>query len=724
MRTARDFRCGLICLLLLFSVPVSVGASPSPPPVGEMIAPGVVRFFATAAERAHARPSLCLMSPHPAPIGPIPDSWPITPNFGRVQGRPTASVAIAPGCDLYGTGEVPGPLRRNGTRTVAWNTDAYAWNAGSMSLYQSHPWVLAVRADGTAFGVLADTPQRCLIDLRGGIRFEASGPTFPVIICEGENPQAVLRKLARLTGTMPLPPRWALGYHQCRYSYTPDSRVREIAREFRKRDIPCDVIWLDIDYMDGHRSFTVNTWDFPDIKGLLADLHADGFRAVVIIDPGIKQEPGYHVYASGQRIDAWVRTADGRPYVGTVWPGACVFPDFTRADVRRWWGGLYGPFLDLGIDGIWNDMNEPAVFNVPGKTMPVTNIHRADPELGGTDTHARYHNVYGMLMARATFEGCRAARPVRRPFVLTRANHLGGQRWAATWTGDNVATWRHLDMSLSMVMNLGLSGQPLSGPDIGGFAGAGSGRLFARWMGIGALLPFARGHTGKGNIDKEPWAFGPEVEATCRRALQRRYRLLPYLYTLAREASVSGLPMVRPLFFADPADPRLRDVDDSFLLGDDLLIVCRTSPDSAPPDVFPPGNWWRVSIVPGDLDDPDLPAVYLREGAALPLGPIMEYSDQRPLDAVELLANLDATGQAVGQLYEDDGDGYGYQSGDYRIIQWSVQDSPSGPEVSSRVLEGGRRDRMPQATAHIVSDHPGKAPRGTQKTPDGIQSPD
>ena len=572
--------------------------------------------------------------------------------------------------------------------------------------------------------MLADTPQRCLIDLRTGIRFEAAGPPFPVYVCAGDSPQAVIRELARLTGTMPLPPRWALGYHQCRYSYTPDDRVREIAREFRKRDIPCDVIWLDIDYMDGYRCFTVNTRDFPDMKGLLADLHADGFRSVAIIDPGIKQEPGYHVYDSGERIDAWVKNAAGRPYVGAVWPGACVFPDFTRQDVRVWWGNLYGPFLDLGLDGIWNDMNEPAIFNVPGKTMPLTNRHRADPELGGPGTHARYHNVYGMLMARATFEGCRAARPDRRPFVLTRANYLGGQRWAATWTGDNVATWRHLDMSVSMVLNLGLSGQPLAGPDIGGFAGAGSGRLFARWMGIGALFPFARGHTGKGNIDKEPWAFGPEVEATCRRALQRRYRLLPYLYTLAREASVSGLPLVRPLFFADPADARLRDQDDAFLLGNDLLVACRTSPDGVLPDVLPRGSWRRIGIVPGDLDDPDLPALYLREGAALPLGPIMEYSDERPLDEVELVANPDPSGQAVGYLYEDDGDGYDYRDGGFRVIRWTVRAGAKGARIESGVLEGRRKGPLPRATARFASGGPLPTPRGTGKAPDGPQSPD
>ncbi len=693
-------RFAFLALLIFFLtiIPMEAqGAQPS----GEQIAQGVMRFCASPTACDQAPPSLCLLEPA-TPSGPVPSNWKVIPSFTQSQGRPAVTIPIAPGTDLYGTGEVPGPLRRNGQRTVAWNTDAYAWGPSSMSLYQSHPWVLAVRADGSSFGVLADTPQRCLIDLRTGIRFEAAGPEFPVIIIARDNPQDVVRELGRLTGTMPLPPRWALGYHQCRYSYTPDDRVREIAQEFRQRNIPCDVIWFDIDYMEGKRSFTVNTWDFPDMKGLVGELHAEGFRTVAIIDPGIKIEPGYHVYDSGQAIDAWVQTADLRPYVGSVWPGPCVFPDFTRREVRQWWAGLYGQFLNLGIDGIWNDMNEPAVFNVSSKTMPLGNIHRADADLGGTDTHARYHNVYGMLMARATFEGCRQARPLRRPFVLTRANHLGGQRWAATWTGDNVATWQHLDMSISGVLNLGLSGQPMAGPDIGGFAGAGSGRLFARWMGIGSLFPFARGHTGKGNIDKEPWAFGPEVETTCRRALQRRYRLLPYLYTLAHEAAETGLPIVRPLFFADPTDLRLRDQDNAFLLGNDLLVACRTTPDGPITNVLPRGNWQPISIVPGDLEDPDLPVLYLREGASLPLGPIMAYSDQLPLTKIELVINPDTNGTAVGQLYTDAGEGYDYEQGKYRITQWITQVHKAIPTTETKILAGEMAGPILDTTIRLV----------------------
>jgi alpha-glucosidase len=290
-----------------------------------------------------------------------------------------------------------------------------------------------------------------------------------------------------------------------------------------------------------------------------------------------------------------------------------------------------------------------------------------------------------MLMARATWEGVQRSRPHKRPFVLSRANHLGGQRWAACWTGDNTASWAHVDYSVSMVLNLGLSGQPLSGPDIGGFVGKGTGEMFARWMGIGALQPFARGHTGKGNIDKEPWSFGGDVEKTCRLALERRYRLLPYLYSLMREAAESGLPPARPLFFADPGDPTLRAEDDSFLLGDDLLVVCHTGPGQTKPEpVFPAGRWAKVSLVAGDLDDPNLPDLYLREGTVLPLGPVMQYADERPLDELELLIHPGPDGGAIGFLYEDEGDGYGYLAEEYRVTEFRY-----AGELTTRVVEGG-----------------------------------
>jgi alpha-glucosidase len=452
------------------------------------------------------------------------------------------------------------------------------------------------------------------------------------------------------------------------------------------------VIWLDIDYMDGYRCFTWHPADFPDPVGLMDRLHAQGFSVIAILDPGIKLEHGYSVYESGTAEDVWVGAATGRPYTGHVWPGLCVWPDFTMERARRWWADRVVDFVVVGVDGLWNDMNEPAVFHVDSKTMPLTNVHRADPALGGAGTHARYHNVYGMLMARASFEGLRRARPERRPFVLTRASHLGGQRWAATWTGDNVANWWHLDTSVAQVLNLGLSGQPLSGPDIGGFAGAGDARLFARWMGIGALLPFARGHTGKGNIDKEPWAFGPRAEEICRRALQRRYRLLPHYYGLFEEASRTGLPPARPLFFADPTDPRLRAEDDGFLLGTDLLVWCQTRPAADREPVLPAGDWTEVDL--GITGDPDLPRLFLRAGAVLPLGPRVQSSREISPESAEweVLVHPGHDGTATGILYEDGGDGYGYRQGQFARWAFTWSRGELRVEQSEGGMEGAKRD--------------------------------
>jgi alpha-glucosidase len=671
-RRKPELPVSVILLPLLLSLPFPVRAQ-----TAVRLAEGVVRFDRDSAARAQAVPSFSFEDQRRREVsGPVidPAAWPVRPLFERTaEGGQQVRITLAPGTSLYGTGEVFGSLERTGTVVRTWNTDAFAYGSRNRSLYQSHPWVLAVGPDGRSLGLLADTSYRCDIDLTEGVRFSAPGPDYPLVVIEGEGPGQVLERLTDLVGRIPMPPLWALGYHQCRYSYAPEARVREIAAGFRERDIPCDVIWLDIDYMDGYRVFTFDPEGFPAPAALDRDLKDQGFHTVWMIDPGIKAEPGYAVYDSGSALDAWVVAADGStPWQGKVWPGLCVFPDFTRGVVRAWWAGLYADFMAIGVDGVWNDMNEPAVFEVPSKTMPEDNLHRADPELGGPATHDRFHNVYGMLMVRATREGLLAARPDERPFVLSRANFLGGQRYAATWTGDNVADAGHLEASVPMVLNLGLSGQPFSGPDIGGFAGNGTPELFAEWIGVGALLPFARGHTAKGNIDKEPWAFGPEVETAGRLALQRRYRLLPYLYTLFHEAAETGQPIVRPLFFTDPADPALRTEDDAFLLGGDVLVIPPWAERDGTPTALSAGEWRPFEVVEGAGAVAALPQLRLRPGAILPVGPLMTYTSQQPLDLLTLIVNPGPDGQAEGVLYEDAGEGHAWLGGSYRLTSYRL----------------------------------------------------
>jgi len=685
--------------------------------VQDSLGPGTVRFFENQAALSAALPSYALVSQKGDFAAAAPTASHVLPAFGEFEGKKSVRIKIEPGTSLYGTGEVAGPLLRNGKRIVCWNTDAYGYGPEATSLYQSHPWVLAVREDGTAFGVLADTTYRCTVDTAaadpGEILFFADGPSFPVIVIERDHPQDVLMELARLTGHMPIPPKWAVGYHQCRYSYFPEARVREIAAEFRSRGIPCDVIWYDIDYYDTFRVFTFNKVYFPDPKALNADLLKDGFHNVWMINPGIKAETGpgiTKIFDSGNEQDVWVKGADAKTYRGEVWPGWCVFPDYTDPRVRAWWGPFYRDFMAQGITGVWNDMNEPAIFNVKSKTMPEDNRHQGDPALltpvGSPQSeraegdHARYHNVYGMLMVKGTREGIAAANPEKRPFVLSRANYIGGHRYAATWTGDNSADWFHLEASIPMVLNVGLSGQPFIGPDIGGFAGNGDGKLFARWMGFGALLPFSRGHTGKENIDKEPWAFGPEVEATCREALKRRYRLMPYLYTLFQEASVNGLPVARPTFFADPKDPALRSEDDSFLLGEHLLVVAQVLPDRSRAPVMPRGTWREIEASP----DPDLPRLFVRGGSILPTGPDINHTGEKPLDPLTLVVCLDKDGKAAGTLYEDAGDGFGYEKGEYLLSRYVAEKSGNTVTVSLAGSDGKMKRADRELVVRVLQD--------------------
>ncbi len=644
-----------------------------------LIADGIARFRDPADAQHAAAPSLAIIA-SVRPRFPLPQTFRARPEFGQsTSGEGTRRVLRVPiqdGTSLYGTGEIAGPLLRNGARTICWTTDSFEYDLTNQSLYQAHPWVLAVRADGTAFGVLADTTCKCEIDLTTDIRFsvDESAPPFAVYIIERDTPQQVVAALADLTGEMPMPPKWALGYQQSRWSYEPASRVVELADEFRRHRMPCDVIWLDIDYMDGFRCFTFDPSKFRDPAALNSELHARGFKSVWMIDPGIKVDPEYWVYAQGKAGDHFLKDAQGNEYHGKVWPGECGFPDFTREATRRWWGDLYRGFLDHGIDGVWNDMNEPAIFDNPQKQMPEDNFHRADDALGGPAPHTRYHNTYGMLMVRATREGMMRARPDKRPFVLTRSNFLGGHRYAATWTGDNKSTWEHLAWSIPMALNMGLSGQPFVGPDIGGFAGEADGKLFGRWMGIAALLPFARGHSIKDSKPHEPWAFGEECENTCRLALERRYRLLPYIYTLFREASKIDVPVVRPLFFADPRDPALREVDDCFLLGPDVLVRCQVKETEVCTSRTPRGIWRAFEPCPrtDGTSDPELPTLYIRGGAIVPLGPILQYCDERPLNPLTLIVCPDDHGRARGQLYEDAGDGYGYQEGFFRLTTFEA----------------------------------------------------
>lgn len=613
-------------------------------------------------------PSFALKA-EPQEKGMLPSNWQLYPIVEKKKGHASAYLDVPQGTSLYGGGEVTGPLLRNGQSIKLWNTDSGAYSVDNgKRLYQSHPWVMGVRPDGTSFGILFDTPYKAeLTTTDERINFETEGELFRIFVIDRESPQAVIKGLAELIGTMPMVPRWALGYQQCRFSYTPASRVIEVTDTFRIKRIPCDVMWMDIDYMDGYRIFTFNPQTFPDPAALNRDLHIRGFHSAWMIDPGAKVDSTYFVYKSGTANDVWVKTAQGKEFHGDAWPGACAFPDFTQPKTVRWWADLYKDFLDKGVDGVWNDVNEPQISNTPTGTMPEDNKHLGGDKIPA-GPHLKYHNMYGYLMVKASREGIMKARPQNRPFILTRSNFLGGQRFAATWTGDNASWESHMTMSVPMILTLGLSGQPFSGADVGGFLFNPDADLFGRWMALGAFYPFSRGHACAGTINKEPWAFGQKVEDVSRMALERRYVLLPYYYTLLYEASETGMPIMRPVFFADPKDTLLRAEEQAFLIGENLLVV----PEWAKNPALPKGIWRNLSLIPGDDKDSYQAKLKIRGGAIIPTGKIIQNTNEKSLDPLTLLVCLDEKGEAHGTLYWDEGDNWSFKDGNYSFQHFTA----------------------------------------------------
>lgn len=635
-----------------------------------------------------------------APQGEVGSDWRIRPQFEVNDSLSIATLTIGADDDLYGTGEVTGPLRRNGREVLFWNKDNYGYFANEgKNLYQSHPWVLGLRKDGTAYGVIADNTWKSrLLASEGELRFESWGPAFRVIVIEGRDSKDVMQQLARLSGPMELPPLWAIGYQQCRYSYYPDSRVKQIVDSLRICQIPCDVVWMDIDYMDQFRVFTFDPKLFPNPEELQQYINARKMKAVYMIDPGVKVEPGYFVYDQGKAYDFFVKDARGENFEGRVWPGMCNFPDYTRSEVRTWWSGLTRDFMRRGVDGLWNDMNDPSVFEGVGGTMDEDAVHLVGESHYTYESHLRHHNTYGMHMVRASREGSLLAHPDKRPFVLSRSNFLGGQRFGATWTGDNMSCWAHLLQSIPMTLNLGLSGQPFNGPDMGGFGADCDPELLAHWTATGIYFPFARNHAAKGTVNQEPWVFGPKVLDVCRTAVNRRYRLLPYIYTLFREASVNGMPVMRPLFMADEHDASLRSEDRVYMLGQDLMIIPRWCKDP----VLPQGDWDIIRFE--EQDDLYQAFVAQRPGSIVPLANLVQSTEDYRTDSLTLLVNPDAEGKAVGQLYEDAGDGFGYRKGDYAISTLEASTDGKLLTVTVQQAEGQRESQVRCLRIGIVTD--------------------
>lgn len=591
------------------------------------------------------------------------------------------SKAAQNGESYYGLGDKPQHLNLKGRRFENWATDSYAFGKDTDPIYKAIPFYTGLH-HGKSYGIFFDNTFKTFFDFcqerRNVTSFWAQGGEMNYYFIYGPKMQDVVTSYTDLTGTPELPPLWALGYHQCKWSYYPESNVKEITNKFRELKIPCDAIYLDIDYMEGFRCFTWSKDHFPDPKRMVKELEDDGFKTVVIIDPGIKIDNTYSVFKEALDKDYFCKRADGPYMKGKVWPGECYFPDFTRPEVREWWAGLFKELIeDIGVKGVWNDMNEPAVMDVPGKTFPADVRHDYD---GNPCSHQKAHNIYGMQMARATYHGLKRFNYPKRPFVITRSAYSGTQRYTSTWMGDNVASWEHLQIANIQAQRLALSGFSFAGSDIGGFAEQPNGELYARWIQLGAFHPFCRTHSSGDHGDQEPWAFDEEITNVVRKFIEIRYELLPYLYTAFYQYSHDNVPMLKSLVLFDQEDSQTHYRTDEFICGNQLLICPINEPNSKGRRMYiPNGEWynfWTKELVPGGKEtwveaDLDSMPIFVKAGAIIPKYPIQQYVGEKKIEELTLDVYY-KNGKEDSELYEDANDGYDYTKGRYSLKKFNL----------------------------------------------------
>ena len=626
---------------------------------------------------------------------------------------------------FYGLGEKTGALDKRGQALQMWTTDPLYPKSNYTTtvdpIYQAVPFVIGLRK-GKAYGLYLNSTFRSHFDMGKSVGTElqlrTEGGELDYFFIQGPSVARVVREYTGLVGRLPLPPLWSLGYHQCRWSYYPEAMVRKITTELRKRKIPCDGFWLDIDYMDGFRSFTWDKTRFSDPKKLLSDLGQQGFKVTAIIDPGIKHDPGgsYKVYNEGVSKGHFVTLPNKSVFVGKVWPGKAVFPDFTRAATRAWWSGLVKEFAAAGLRGIWIDMNEPVTWDPAG--FPLDSVFHGEGK--GVTDHREARNVYALLMARATREGLQQAMPKGRPFVLTRAGFAGIQRYSAVWTGDMESSWAHLGMAPAMLMNMGLSGISFAGTDVGGFSGKPGAELFVRWMQLGAVSPFFRNHVAKGSPPQEPWSFGTAAEKISKSHIELRYRLLPYIYSLVRQASQQGDPPLRPVLYEFAADEKTYKLSDQLMLGPFLMVApVLHAKRKARALYLPAGTWFdhetgaalsggRQVTVPAPLER--LPLL-VRAGAVIPTTEVMQYVGASTPSTLTLdLYPVKGHGPTAFSLYRDDGETLAYKQGTYQELGLKLTTSATGATLTVAPPKGSHAasEKQLQLRFHGVAKVPGK----------------
>ncbi len=600
---------------------------------------------------------------------------------------------------FFGLGDKSCSLNLRGQKLQNWCTDAFGYSATTDPLYRAIPFYFGLH-QGLGYGIFFDNSYRSHFDFdeqgKEEISFAADGGDIDYYFIYGPELLTVAEKYTQLTGLPELPPMWSLGFHQCRWSYYPEQRVREVAQEFRDRQIPCDAIYLDIDYMDGYRCFTWDKDHFPKPTKMIQDLKKDGFQTVVMIDPGIREDENYHVYKQGVENDYFCKRTNGDLMLGPVWPPNCGFPDFTKPAVRDWWGDLYEElYNENGVSGFWNDMNEPALFKVHHCTFPDEVLHDHD---GHTTNHAKAHNIYGLQMSRATTAGLKKLNSEKRPFLVTRATFSGGQRYAAVWTGDNIATWEHLQLGNRQCQRLSASGFSFVGTDIGGFFQYPDGELMVRWLQLGIFHPFYRVHSMGNNddgsaevdakkvkerdmkdrLDQEPWAFGKAFTPEAKAAIELRYQLLPYLYTTFWQYVQKGTPVIRSLSFYDQTDENTLTKEVEFMFGDHILVAPVIEPNTKKVKVYlPKGTWydyWTGEKYKGrqsikyKVGLSTFP-MFVKAGAAIPHYPVMQYTGEKKVEELSLKVFV---GTNESRVYEDAGEGYAYTKADYSLRIFST----------------------------------------------------
>jgi alpha-glucosidase len=595
----------------------------------------------------------------------------------ELAGNASKSVArLRTSSAIYGLGEKALGLNQRGTRSLLWNHDANGlYGPGDDPLYLNIPVYIDIQATEGYF-IFYNNPSRAVFDLCSterdivNVSFEGLGLEYYIGF---GNLAEIMKKYSSISGKPLLPPKWSLGFHQSRYSYMDQAEIEKVAEGFKKNDLPISAIHMDIDYMDGYRIFTTNKGTFPDLQGLSRSLMDDNIRLVSIIDPGVKIDVNYDIYQEVISRNLAVRVPDGGPLNAPVWAGMSVFPDFSNAETRKWWGGKYTYYLDNGISGFWHDMNEPAAFTLWGdNTLPDT----AELSAG---KHAYVHNLYGLLMDQAGYEGLISLRKEERPFILSRSGWAGVQKFAFVWTGDSASTWAEMHSSISTIINLGLSGIPFVGTDIGGFSGSPSDELFLRWFQMGSFFPFFRVHSAKGTRMREPWLFGETYLQIIRKFLKLRYQLIPFYYTLAYESHITGSPIVRPVLWEDPQyDP---SVDSVFLIGDSIFIAPVLTQNQKNSVInFPEGMWYSLwdkslhsSIEKLDITLDEIPA-FIKAGSILPT----EINN-------EIIMEVYFADICRGTLYIDDGS----MNQKYLIYHFSCYKKDGKTELSVSIDDHG-----------------------------------